>query len=86
MIRFKAFIYRFSNIFGLHIYLAQKEEQSYIEELEETRGLIEEPLEGIERGCWQAKHGFTTVWAYKQPFFKAIVSKIKHAFDFRSYK
>lgn len=82
MIKFKAFIYRFSAIFGLSIYLARKEEQAYIDSLE----ILDELHEGCSRGLWQAKHGFTTVWTYKKPLFKAIISKIKHAFDFRSYE
>ena len=82
MIKLKAFIYRFSAIFGLPIYLAQKEEQAYINSL----GNLNEFNEGCYRGLWQARNGFTTVWTYKQPFFKAIVSKIKHAFRFRCYK
>lgn len=77
MIKLKAFIYRFSNIFGLRIYLAQKEEDSYINSLGED-------VSFLSRGLWQAKHGFTTIRTYKQPFHKALVSKIKHAFNFRS--
>lgn len=33
----------------------------------------------IAIGLWQADNGFTTVWTYKQPFFKALISKTKHA-------
>lgn len=79
MIRLKAFIYRFSNIFGLRIYLAQKEEDAYINSLGENASFL-------SAGLWQAKHGFTTVWTYKDPFHKAIIAKVKHAFNFRSYK
>lgn len=82
MIKFKAFIYRFSNIFGLHIYLAQKEEDAYIDSL----GKLDRVSEGCSRGLWQAEYGFTTIWTYKEPFFKALMAKIKHAFTFRSYK
>jgi hypothetical protein len=78
MIKLKAFIYRFSNIFGLHIYLAQKEEDTYINSLGEDADFL-------SVGMWQGKRGFTTVWTYKQPLFKATISKIKHAFDFRSF-
>jgi hypothetical protein len=78
MIKFKAFVYRFSNIFGLYIYLAQKEEDTYVNSLGEDADFL-------SVGIWQAKYGFTTVLIYKQPFFKAITSKISHAFDFRSY-
>lgn len=81
MIKLKAFIYRFSAIFGLRIYLANEEEQFYIESL----GEIDKLYEGCSRGLWQAKHGFTTIWTYKQPFFKALIAKTKHAFNFRSY-
>jgi hypothetical protein len=82
MIKFKAFIYRFSAIFGLRIYLAQKEELAYRKSME----AYSEFDRDINAGLWQGKHGFTTVWTYKQPFFKALVSKIKHAFKFRSYE
>ena len=82
MIKLKAFIYRFSNIFGLHIYLAQKEEDAYIDSL----GKLDRVGEGCSRGLWQAEYGFTTIWTYKEPFFKTLISKIKHAFTFRSYK
>ncbi len=79
MVKFKAFIYRFSNIFGLHIYLAQKEEDAYINSLGEDADFL-------SSGMWQVKYGFTTVWTYKKPFFASLISKIKHAFDFRSYE
>jgi hypothetical protein len=79
MIKLKAFIYRFFAIFGLRIYLAQKEEDAYINSLGKDADFL-------SVGLWQGKHGFTTVWTYKQPFFKALVSKIKHAFTFRSYE
>ena len=82
MIKIKAFIYRFSNIFGLHIYMAQKEEDAYINSL----GKLDRVGEGCSRGLWQAKYGFTTIWTYKEPFFKALIAKIKHAFEFRSYE
>ena len=83
MIKFKAFIYRFSNIFGLHIYLADKEEQAYVDSLDD---IDSELGEGCYRGLWQAKQGFTSVWTYKQPFFKTLTAKIKHAFNFKRYK
>lgn len=79
MIKFKAFIYRFSNIFGLYIYLAQKEEDAYINSLGEDADFL-------SSGLWQACNGFTTILTYKQPLFKSLVSKTKYAFDFRSYK
>jgi hypothetical protein len=82
MIKLKAFIYRFSAIFGLRIYLAQKEEDTYIDSL----GKLDRVGEGCSRGLWQAEYGFTTIWTYKEPFFKALIAKIKHAFDFRSYE
>lgn len=81
MIKFKAFIYRFSAIFGLRIYLANKEEQAYLESIAN----YSEFDKSIDVGLWQARHGFTTVWTRRQPFIKALVVKIKHAFTFRSY-
>lgn len=83
MIKFKAFIYRFSAIFGLHIYLADKEEQAYIDSLDDIDSELEK---GCYRGLWQAKYGFTTVWTYDQSFFQALAAKIKHAFNFRSWE
>ena len=82
MIKLKAFIYRFSAILGLRIYLADKEEQAYIESL----GEIDELYEGCSRGLWQAKRGFTTVFTYGLPLHKALIARIKHAFTFRSYE
>lgn len=79
MIKIKAFIYRFSAIFGLRIYLADKEEQDYIDSLDG----VDNVMESCSRGLWQAHHGFTTVWTHRQPFFKALILKIKHAFTFR---
>jgi len=76
-LKVKAFIYRFSNIVGLRIYLANKEEQEFINSIKNTDHLHE----SLERGLWQAKHGFTTVWTYKQPFHKALLTKIKHTFN-----
>lgn len=80
MIKLKAFIYRFSAIFGLRIFLANKEEQAYLKSMANYSKFDKH----INLGLWQAKHGFTTVWTYKQPFFKATIAKIKHAFNFRS--
>lgn len=82
MIKLKAFIYRFSAIFGLSIYLAEKEEQAYINSLKD----MDELSESIHRGLWQGQRGFTVVWTYKMPFHKAIIAKIKHAFDFRTFE
>lgn len=80
MIKLKAFVYRFSAIFGLRIYLARKEENLYLQTVENR----DEFSVSIHAGLWQAKHGFTTIWTYKQSFFKALINKTKHAFDFRS--
>lgn len=80
MIKFKAFIYRFSAIFGLRIYLAKKEEDAFIKSFPD----MSEVSEGCHRGLWQGVHGFTTVWTYHMPWYKALIVKTKHAFDFRS--
>lgn len=76
-LKLKSFIYRFSAIFGLSIYLARKEEDAYIKSMNLESDSI---AEKCSRGLWQARHGFTTVWTYKQPFFKALKAKINHAF------
>lgn len=81
ILKIKAFIYRFCNIFGLHIYLAKKEEKLYLETLEFSDYLDK----SISSGLWQAENGFTTVWTHKLPLHKAIIAKIEHAFDFRSF-
>lgn len=81
ILKIKAFIYRFSAVFGLRIYLAEKEEQAYLNSQEFDSQFAKE----IAIGIWQGKNGFTTVWTYKKSFFKALSLKFKHAFDFRTY-
>jgi hypothetical protein len=81
ILKIKAFIFRFSNIFNISIYLAKKEERAFLESIE----FDDELDKSISIGLWQATHGFTTIWTYKKPFHKALISKIKHAFDFRDY-
>ena len=81
ILKLKAFIYRFFAIFGLRIFLANKEERAYLKSMDN----YSEFDKRINLGLWQAKHGFTTIWTHRQPFFKALIAKIKHAFDFRSY-
>lgn len=76
---FKSFIYRFSAIFGLRIYLANREEYLYIKSL----GELTQFDKSLHTGTWQANHGFTTVWTYKQPLLRAFISKVKHAFTFK---
>jgi hypothetical protein len=73
-LKIKAFIYRLSSAFGHGIYLAQKEEDAYIHLTRPSLGLKED----LERGCWQAKHGFTSVWTWNQPWYKAFWNKLKH--------
>jgi hypothetical protein len=82
ILKIKAFIYRFSAIFGLSIYLAQKEELEFLKTMVGHSDFDK----SSSLGLWQGKHGFTTVWTYKKSFFKAFIAKTKHAFDFRSYK
>lgn len=79
ILKLKSFIYRFSNIFGLRIFLAQKEEDQYIKSLGKQSKLNK----NISIGMWQAQHGFTTVLTYKMRFDKAILAKLKHAFNIR---
>lgn len=82
MLRIKSFIYRFSNIFGMHIYLAQKEEREFIKSQEVDSELSEEYLISM----WQAKNGFTSVWTDKMSFHRAILTKVKHAFNFKGFR
>jgi hypothetical protein len=77
MLRLKSLIYRFFNIFGLSIYLADKEEQKYIDSLDKP---LSDLAVELERGLWQAGYGFTTVWTFTMPWHKALIAKIKHAF------
>lgn len=85
-LRLKAFIYRLSDVFGKTIYLARKEEDLYMELLNEAEGPLSEMWDGIERGSWQAHYGFTTLWTYKEPWYKAFWARLKHAFDFRAFR
>ena len=79
--RLKSFIYRFTAIFGIGLYLADKEEQAHID----SQNFQSELSESIARGCWQAENGFTTVWTFKKNFLESLVSKVKHAFDKRYF-
>jgi hypothetical protein len=80
ILKIKAFIYRLSSVFGLRIYLAEKEENGYINSIEIHSNI----QESVARGMWQAQHGFTTVWTWGQPWYRALSTRIRHAFDFRS--
>ena len=82
ILKIKAFIYRFSAIFGLRIYLAQKEELEFLK----TVVGYSDFDKSIRLGLWQGKHGFTTVLTSRRPFYKATIAKIKHAFDFRTFE
>lgn len=90
MIKFKAFIYRFSNIFGLRIYLAKKEEKEFMRQIRfyclvaKLVGVGDSYSEFYAKsslGLWHAKHGFTTIYTGKQSFIRSLVSKVKHAFS-----
>jgi len=77
ILKLKAFIYRFFAIFGFRLFLAQKEQESFVE------GLPTSKLDrSIAVGLWQARHGFTTIYTRRMPFVQATLTKIKHAFDF----
>jgi hypothetical protein len=78
IIKIKSFIYRFFNIFGLRVYLAQKEEDSYIESLGDISNLTKRRSIGI----WQIENGFCTVWTHGMPFHKAVYAKILNAFGY----
>jgi hypothetical protein len=75
-LKIKAFIYRFFCIFGLRIYLANKEEKQFLSTLDS-----EHPE--IFSGLWQAHNGFTSVWTGNMPFHRALLEKIKHAFFYK---
>lgn len=79
ILKIKAFIYRLGDVFGLSIYLADKEEDAYIEENNYSgKGFAED----IARGSWQAKHGFLSVWTGAMPFHVVIWKKIKNVVRF----
>lgn len=79
--KLKSFIYRLTATFGKGIYLAEKEEQAYIN----SQKFESELSESITRGCWQAENGFTTIWTFKQNLLESFVSNLKHAFDKRYF-
>jgi hypothetical protein len=91
ILKAKAFIYRFSAIFGLRIYLAQREEDEFLL-VHKFISLAEDIIEGEEtsdinqfglmRGIWHASNGFTTVYTGNMSFKDSIIAKVKHAFDF----
>lgn len=81
MVKFKAFLYRFFAIFGLRIFLAEREQEDFIGQM----GKMSKFEKELNRGTWQAFNGFTTIWTYKMPFYKALIAKIKHAFNFRGF-
>ena len=76
ILHIKAFIYRFSAIFGLGVYLAKKEEDAYIR----SQGQISSRAQSIGRGSWQARYGFLTVWTYRMSPVKAFIARVKNAF------
>lgn len=88
----KAFIYRFFAIFGLRIYLAEREEQDFMARSlfrDIVMSIIDDSYDrdynaiyrSINRGMWQARNGFTTIHLRKKNL-AAIVLKAKHAFNF----
>jgi hypothetical protein len=91
ILKIKAFIYRFSNIFGARLYLAKREEEEFLIE-HRFRRLVEAIIEGednrgidqfgLTRGVWHAQNGFTTVYTRNMGFFEGKIARIKHAFDF----
>jgi hypothetical protein len=77
VLRLKAFIYRFSAIFGVRIYLADKEERLFNLKMEDSNRCA--------IGLWQARYGFLTRWTYKMPFYKAFIANVQNAFTFNKY-
>ena len=82
ILKIKAFIYRFSDIFGLRVYLAQKEEDEFLKNTSK-RGSKARRERSLSIGIWQAANGFTTVWTGNMSRYQAIKAKVKHAFDFK---
>lgn len=93
ILKIKAFIYRFSAIFGMRIYLAQREEDQYLL-VHKFRRLAKDIIEdeekssidefGLMRGIWHAKNGFTSIYTRNMSFKDSIIAKVKHAFDFEN--
>ena len=79
MLAFKAFIYRFSAIFGMRVYLAKKEEREYMKNVSKRGNRFHYDL---AVGMWQADNGFTTLWVRDRSFFGKLWARTKHAFDF----
>jgi hypothetical protein len=84
ILKIKAFIYRFSDIFGLRIYLANKEEKEFLKNTSK-RGTKAQRGRSLSIGIWQAANGFTTVYTRNMSMPRAIIAKVKHAFDFKVF-
>lgn len=82
VLRIKAFIFRFFGIFGIHLFLAGKEQDAYIK----TQKFDSQISKSCLIGLWQTKHGFTSVWTYGMSFHEAVIAKVKHAFYFKGLK
>jgi hypothetical protein len=89
LLKVKAFIYRFSDVFGYRIYLAEKEESAYfyrISCIDNMCKMVDSSLSlGIalylHRGIWHINNGFTTVYVSRDTNkIKSLMIKVKHAF------
>lgn len=89
LLRVKAFIYRFSDIFNYRIYLAEKEEQAHFRRISYINvicKMIDKSLSlemgiHLHRGLWHIDNGFTTVYVSKDVSkIRRIIIKVKHAF------
>ena len=89
LLKIKAFIYRFSDVFGYRIYLAKKEESAHFYKISciyNMCKMIDESLSleipvALHRGLWCIDNRFTTVYVSRDTNkIKRFFIKIKHAF------
>jgi ethanolamine utilization microcompartment shell protein EutL len=88
VLKIKAFIYRFSCIFGKRIYLAQKEEDAYFAEAK-FADIVLHIISGRDHtnlrmilsvGIWHADNGFTSLYTGDVSRIKALKRNIIHLF------
>ena len=83
ILQIKSFIYRFFVIFGLNIFLAEKERQEYIN----SKGFNSKEDRHLAVGLWEVKNGFCQILTSSdQSFLERFSINIRHAFNFKRYR